>query len=395
MTTKQLNVDVVIFGGGVAGLWILNRLIQAGYQTLLLENNALGAGQTRYSQGIIHGGTKYALTGKLTASSESIFAMPKIWRDCLEGNGEVDLSSAKILSEHQYMWSTPSLLSRLSGFFASRVVRGRMIAVKKDNYPAAFQNSKFKGKVYQLDEPVLDAGSVINALATPNKNNIMQIKSLTNYSENELRVESANGEHWSITSKKIVLSAGEGNADLLKKMNRTKPEMQVRPLQMVMVRGGLPEKLYAHCLGASVNPRITITSSEDKKGNIVWYMGGQLAEDGVNRTAEEQIDIAKEELQSLMPWLNFSAMQWSTLNINRAEPKQKEGQRPSTSFVYEENNIITTWPTKLALAPNLAKDVLKQLEKYNVIKSTSSEMAEFSHAHIADLPWQEEEKWSR
>lgn len=392
-SAKQLNVDIVIFGGGVAGLWLLDRLRQAGYQALLLENESLGAGQTRFSQGIIHGGTKYALTGKLTASSESIFAMPQIWRDCLQGKGEIDLSSATLLSEYQYMWSTPGLLSRLSGFFASRIVRGRMLAVKKNDYPATFKNKKFKGKLYQLDEPVLDAGSVIKALAIPNMNHIMHIKSVTHFSENKFSVESDIGEMWDVVAEKIILSAGKGNADLLKKMGRSVPEMQLRPLQMVIVRGGLPEKLYAHCLGANVNPRITITSSEDKQGNIVWYMGGQLAEEGVNRTKEEQISKAKKELQSLMPWLNFSEMQWATLNISRAEPKQKEGQRPSTSFYYEENNVITTWPTKLALAPNLANDVLKQLEKQNVTKSGASEMPEFSHASIADLPWQEEEKW--
>ncbi|MCK4863951.1 MAG: FAD-dependent oxidoreductase [Gammaproteobacteria bacterium] len=390
---NQLNVDVVIFGGGIAGLWLLARLRQAGYQTLLLEIESLGAGQTRYSQGIIHGGTKYALTGKLTASSESIFAMPKIWRDCLQGKGELDLSSAMVLSEHQYMWSTPSLMSRLSGFFASRIVRGRMVAVKKNDRPAVFQNKKFKGKVYQLDEPVLEAASVINALATPNMNNIMQIKLMTKFSENQFNVEAADGETWNITAEKIILSAGKGNAALLKQMGRTVPEMQLRPLQMVMVRGGLPEKLYAHCLGASVNPRITITSGEDKQGNIVWYLGGQLAEEGIHRTSKEQINKAKKELQSLMPWLNFSVMQWATLNIDRAEPKQKEGQRPATSFYFEENNIITTWPTKLALAPNLANDVLKRLEKQNVTKSAAMEMPEFSHASIADLPWQEEDKW--
>jgi glycerol-3-phosphate dehydrogenase len=391
--TKQLKVDIVIFGGGIAGLWLLARLRQAGYQTLLLETESLGSGQTRYSQGIIHGGTKYALTGKLTASSESIFAMPQIWRDCLNGKGEIDLSSAIVLSEHQYMWSTPSLLSRLSGFFASRITRGRMRVVKKDDRPNIFQNKKFKGKVYQLDEPVLDAASVIHALAIPNIKNIMHINSMTNYSDKKISVEAVNGEVWNINAEKIILSAGEGNAALLKQMGHDIPEMQLRPLQMVMVRGGLPEKLYAHCLGANVNPRITITSSEDKQGNIVWYLGGQLAEEGIHRTEEEQINKAKKELQSLMPWLNFPVMQWATLNINRAEPKQKTGQRPSSSFCFEENNVITTWPTKLALVPNLANDVLKQLEKQNVTKSTASEMPDFSHAPIADLPWQEEDKW--
>lgn len=390
---NELNVDIVIFGGGVAGLWLLARLRQAGYQTLLLEKNSLGGGQTRFAQGIIHGGTKYALTGKLTASTKSIFDMPQIWRDCLKGKGEVDLSSATVLSSHQYMWSTPSLLSRLSGFFASQVMRGRTLAVKKNDRPVVFQNKNFKGKVYQLDEPVLDTASVIHALAEPHMKNIMQIKEATDFSENRFCVETADGEKWMISTQKIILSAGEGNAALLKKMGRTIPEMQLRPLQMVMVRGGLPEKLYAHCLGASVNPRITITSHEDKQGNIVWYLGGQLAEEGINRTKEEQISEAKKVLQSVMPWLDFSIMQWATLNINRAEPKQKEGKRPDTIFCYEEDNVITIWPTKLALSPKLSEEVMIQLKKQNVKASGIQQLPEFSHAAISDLPWQEDEEW--
>ena len=393
---KQLNVDVVIFGGGVAGLWLLSRLAQAGYQTLLLETNALGSGQTRFAQGIIHGGTKYALTGKLTASTAAVFAMPQIWRDCLQGQGEVDLSEAVVLSEHQYMWSTPSLLSRLSGFFASRVMRGRTLAVKKSERPLIFQNKKFRGKVYQLDEPVLDTASIIKALAKPYLANTMHIKpnvEFTTAEANVLSVETREGEVWNITCEKVILAAGEGNASLLKAMDRKQPEMQLRPLQMVVVRGGLPERLYAHCLGASVNPRITITSSEDGQGNIVWYLGGQLAEEGIHRSEDEQITEAKKELQALMPWLDFSALQWATLNINRAEPKQKQGQRPDSSFCYEENNVITTWPTKLALSPRLAEDVMQQIKTDKVKASGRQALPEFTHVPFAVLPWQEELNW--
>ena len=70
--SRHVQVDVAIFGGGVAGLWTLSLLRNQGYNAVLFENNTLGGGQTRYAQGIIHGGTKYALTGKLTASSEAI-----------------------------------------------------------------------------------------------------------------------------------------------------------------------------------------------------------------------------------------------------------------------------------------------------------------------------------
>ena len=96
---KTLKFDLIIVGGGIAGLWLLNRATQEGYSALLLEKNSLGGGQTVRSQGIIHGGTKYALNGVLTQASNTIKEMPQRWRDCLAGNGEIDLSAAKILSE--------------------------------------------------------------------------------------------------------------------------------------------------------------------------------------------------------------------------------------------------------------------------------------------------------
>ena len=35
---KTVTVDVAIFGGGIAGLWLLNRLRAEGYSALLLES---------------------------------------------------------------------------------------------------------------------------------------------------------------------------------------------------------------------------------------------------------------------------------------------------------------------------------------------------------------------
>ncbi len=59
-SNQTVTVDLVIIGGGVAGLWTLNRLRNAGLNAILLENSSLGGGQTMHSQGIIHSGAKYA-----------------------------------------------------------------------------------------------------------------------------------------------------------------------------------------------------------------------------------------------------------------------------------------------------------------------------------------------
>jgi hypothetical protein len=48
-----------------------------GFSTVLVESASLGGGQSMKSQGIIHGGTKYALHGALTGASEAIADMPR------------------------------------------------------------------------------------------------------------------------------------------------------------------------------------------------------------------------------------------------------------------------------------------------------------------------------
>ena len=44
----KVDVDALIIGGGIAGLWTLRRLRDEGYNAVLLEDEVLGAGQTRY-----------------------------------------------------------------------------------------------------------------------------------------------------------------------------------------------------------------------------------------------------------------------------------------------------------------------------------------------------------
>ena len=411
--SETLRVDVVIFGGGVAGLWLLSELRRAGYSTLLLEDHALGFGQTRYAQGIIHGGTKYALAGKLTASSQAIVQMPDLWRDCLAGKQQPDLSAVKVLSPHQYMWSTSSLSSRMAGFFGSRIMRSRTRPLDEKRRPTLFQSSKFRGQVYQLEEPVLDTASLVHALADPLADFIRTYRKDSLVFENDecFALSATTGGQVCVQTQKIVLTAGKGNQELLRKLGRSHPAMQLRPLKMLILRGKLPDGVYAHCLGASVNPRVTITSHYDSKGEIVWYLGGQLAEEGIHRSDAEQIEVGRKELASVLPWYDFSGTQFATLDIDRAEPLQADGKRPDDVFVHEDGTVITAWPTKLAFAPRLSQEVMKLIQKAGLKpeletglkpgneekqpKENQPKEKQSSAANIdfAPLPWQEEETW--
>ena len=400
--TVNINVDVLIIGGGIAGLWTLARLQQAGYKTVLLESEALGEGQTRFAQGIIHGGTKYALTGKLTASSESLADMPARWRACYEGNGELDLTQAELLSDAHYLWSTTSMASRISGFFASKVMRSRSSvmdsAKDKSSLPSIFQHKDFNGQFYRLDEPVFNVLTVIRALAEPRKQSILMIDQNTLRPEGQaVTVQSKQGESYLFHYKKIIFIAGEGNENLLSCFGCNKPEMQLRPLKMVVMRGGpnyaLNDMVYAHCLGASVNPRITITSHRDKQGNIVWYMGGQLAEEGVNKSDAELIQATKSELKELIPWLELKGAEWGVLEINRAEIKKPGTTRPDNFSIVNDKNVITAWPTKMALAPVLADAVYEIVSKENIKPDPDLSLPDWQPPMYAEYPWDEDSCW--
>lgn len=397
---QPCEVDVVIFGAGVAGLWLLARLRQQGYQAVLVEPAAIGAGQTRYAQGIIHGGTKYALTGKLSAAAEMVAQMPARWRACLQGKGELDLRDVRLNSDHQYLWSTRDLGSRLAGFFASKLMRSRMRRVAAGDYPALFRDPAFHGQVYELDEPVLDVASLLRALAEPCRERIIQgrVQALR-CSADACEVELEDGVI--LRARKLVLTAGKGNRELLAMLGRDAPAMQLRPLQMVAVRGSLPP-IYAHCLGTAPTPRVTITSHPDSRGRMVWYLGGQLAEEGVGRTPQEQIGHAQRELAKLFPWRDFSACEWLSLPIARAEPARSDQHLPDDVFASEAGNVITAWPTKLALAPVLADRIVGILEQANASRSgtggnsgrCAETLAALPHPDYAPLPWQEEERWN-
>ena len=390
--STPVDVDAVIVGGGIAGLWTLARLRAEGCNAVLLESEAIGAGQTRYAQGIIHGGTKYALTGKLTASSEAVANMPSIWRACHAGDGEVDLSGATMISDAHYLWSTTSLASRITGFFASRVMRARTMALEPEQRPALFQHSDFRGSIYRLDEPVFDTVSVLKALAVPVSSALVAIKkeSLQLHSDS-LSVEAGDGKPYRIGFGKLILMAGPGNDSLLVSAGRSEPAMQLRPLKMVMVRGGLTEKVFAHCMGAGINPRVTITSHTDHDNNIVWYLGGQLAEDGVHRSDADQIARAQRELTELIPWQRFDAAQWAVLDIDRAEVRHADGHRPDSFYIDQQDNIVTAWPTKLALAPLLAQKVVELLGGG---RKTMSELPPWPSPPFAEFPWCEQARWS-
>jgi len=373
---SSVTTDIVIFGGGIAGLWLLNRLQQQGLDVILLESAGLGGGQSLASQGIIHGGLKYALNGVLSPASSAIAGMPERWRRCLQGEGDVDLRGCQVLAPHYFMWSGGGYRSRLKSFLGSKALRGRIDALTPAQYPAFFRNRPLEGALYQLTDFVMDTPSLIAHLAAPHRARIFQVPAqavTAAHGEDgalqHLLMTSAAGEVVTLQAQRYILAAGEGNADLMALLGGaardTLPAMQTRPLHMVHLQMTAPDPAFVHCIGDSfgMTPRLTITSHPDGAGGWVWYLGGEIAESGMQRSPQEQQAEAARQLRDTFPWVDFSGARWGSFFINRAEPRLSNLQRPDTAYLHASGPLLVTWPTKLTLTPDLGDSVCAELAR--------------------------------
>lgn len=356
-------IDAAIIGGGIAGAWALNLLQQRGYNCILLESAALGADQTLASQGMIHGGLKYALSGVLTGASEAIADMPRRWRACLNGDDDVDLRGTRILSEHYYMFAEATTLGRLTTFFASRALRGRIDRIKPDQWPAEFLG--FEGVVYQLNDFVMDTEDLLRTLVGKHQQRVLKLHADTG----NIKPHADGGyeivlDDTTVRVGTLISCAGNGSSQLQQALGITNLPVQKRPLKQVIVKHQHDVMMFAHCLTgiASDEPRLTITSHREDNC-VSWYLGGQLADKGVELSDDEQLATARAELETCVPWLDWQAAQFEILTVNRAEPQQASGIKPDEAHVVRQQDFIQCFPTKLTLAPDLGDKLINVLDK--------------------------------
>ena len=380
----EQSIDAAIIGGGIAGVWALDLLLAKGYNAILLEADSLGCDQTLASQGMIHGGLKYALSGNVTGASEAIADMPDRWRACLAGDDDVNLSGTRLLSAHYYMFADSSALGRLTAFFASKTLRGRIDKLKRQQWPSEFEG--FSGVVYTLNDFVLDTADLLATLYRGHEHRTFRLAvdaqriSCAKTGGYNLRLDDT-----TVHVKQLISCAGNGSEALLKHLRVDEIEVQYRPLKQVVVKPTHQTPMYAHCLTGitSSEPRLTITSHSGDDG-LIWYLGGQLATKGASRSDAEQIAAAAAELHNCVPWLDWQGAQYDVLTFDRAEPKQDSGLKPDQAYVRRVADFIQCFPTKLTLAPDMGDRLLAVMDPP---VSSSPLTTEHPRAAIGKPPW--------
>ena len=387
-----MRVDVLIFGGGAAGLWCLDRFRRAGYLTILLESTALGHGQTIQAQGIIHGGGKYALRGvRDFAAVRATQEMPQRWRRSLTGELQPDLSHTRVLSNECYLWlprGSPVAWTQSWGFIPMLAKTGLLATPPKriadSAWPEALWGSALS--VYSLAEPVVATGSLLQTLG----NHHHKYLHLYDRSAVVFSGEKVECLNTLFEPRLVVFAAGNGNAELLQRAGIDGALMQCRPLSMVLLKGDLPS-LFGHCV---VGGKTELTITTPTPG--IWQVGGEIAERLTEaKNPETARRSAMSEIRRWLPALDFSAVRIALYRAVRAEARTAELKRPSGVHVrYVAPRLLVAWPTKLCLAPVLAEEVfaaartdLKQPAGYG-----EPVLPQKAVPGVARYPW-EETKW--
>jgi glycine/D-amino acid oxidase-like deaminating enzyme len=385
----KVQLDVLVFGGGAAGLWCLDRIRRAGYHAILLESKALGAGQTIQAQGIIHGGGKYALRGVRDFDAvRATSLMPDRWRRSLTGELEPYLADAQILSDRCHLWlprdSAVAWLQSWGGM--SLAVKAGFLAtrpekVSRDDWPEALRDSALA--VYSLAEPVIATGSFLKELAAHHRDTIFLYDAASvRFSASGVRV----GDVF-LQPHAMVLAAGMGNGDLLRRAGIEEDLMQCRPLGMVLLRGDLP-RLFGHCI---VGGKTGLTITTPVPG--LWQIGGELAE---RLAGEENAAVARrsalEEIRRWLPRLDLRRGEIAIYRAVRAEASTAAHRRPSGVHVSRvAPGKVVAWPTKLAMVPILAEEVFEILRLDLKAPGGYDKSPPWSKPEIARYPWEEAE----
>lgn len=375
-------------------MWALRELVSAGYDAVLLEAEAIGAGQSMGAQGILHGGVKYGLDGSNRDIAARLRSLPPIWHGCMAGTRSPELREARVLSPVQYLWAADSWLARVGATIGARAMQGEVRKLEKAEWPAPLRAGGHKGSVFCLEETVLEVKTVFEALVAPVRDRIFLGK-VDGYHSAGYQGDGTGGLT-SVTVGDVTLSAevflftaAAGNEAAAAGAGFAPEVAQRRPLKQVMVKG-LPEPIYGHCVTATPKPVVTITA-HPMDGQWVWYLGGGVAEEATHLEDGAAIRLARKTLQEVFPQLSWSNLEWSCWAVDRAEP-HATNRLPDGPALLERGNTALAWPTKLVYAPELARQAVDFVRRKISPGNQMGDPVPLPAVPMGRYPW-EEARW--
>ena len=390
MRMRATDIDCLVIGGGVTGWFTVANLRRAGRSALLIECSSCGNPQTSWCQGILHAGTKYSLSGVVSAAAAAADSQVESWRAMLAGAATHDLSRVSVRTRKCHLWRTDSLLGRVGLAAAGLALKVSPRRLDGTQRPAALTD--VIGDVFELDEWVIDTASLLNELARmhPGVARRGLVQELAADGEGVRAVAGASdGTRMEVRARSCVLAAGEGNDGLRRLAGLSEGRMQRRPLRQSLVRGPGLSALWGHCIDG-MKTAVTVTSAQ-ASGGLVWSVGGEVAERGARMSEAEFLPVLASSLGRALPGLDMTGLTATSRLIDRAEASAG-GRRPDGECVLVEGAFITVWPTKLVLAPQAAERAVAVCRGEPALQSASLDWSEAPPAALQ--PWEAPLMWS-
>lgn len=349
----KISSDVVIIGGGIAGLYTLALFRTRGVEATLLEVDRLGGGQTIAAQGIIHSGIKYSLNYAQPEQGEALRCLPSLWTRLVNGEGEVNLSGTEILSQKIQLW-----IRKGARINSTALLQGYdLCQIPLRNLPNSFRNSQWIEDAFEANEPVISIPSLIHSLSSQCRQWIRKIEpsgAIAVKRAADGKVSSLHIGSNIIAGQLIIFTCGEGNGLFLNAILSKAVSPFLRPLAMVVFSVSAPISLYGHYIDGGATPRITITSHVNN-GKYILYLGGKLAEQGAAMNDQDLISLSQEWLSEILPSTIFNNRDFNIYRINRAEGICKLNDQRREPVILPNNNAFFAWPVKLSYVPLMAE----------------------------------------
>jgi glycine/D-amino acid oxidase-like deaminating enzyme len=388
-------VDVVVIGGGVQGLVILDTLIEAGYSCALVTEGDVGAGQTLHSHGFLN-------TGFGMAGGELPDTATKVVHPYLRARGVT-------LTGGWAMLPPPGLLGLL---LRARPAFARM---PRASLPGGFSPA-FKDAARALPDFSFNKRQLVAALCRGReeyivRGSIMGFRGRDPVEAVVLRPEGSDNEV-ELRAGAVVVAAGCGTKRLLRDLvgaTRQVEKIKHRVVHMLCLRaprGALPAQSVA-----ALSLGLLLAAHEDGE-RVTWYvtpmkMGGPSF-DEVPNDAEAPADPALlrrawDRLQTLYPpLLGVEGLQVG----HYAGYRQDIGNRPGArlcAVLAGAGNVIAALPSGLVGPWRNAADALTLVRGLAAPSRAQAALARPGQGVRVGFPvedrrgfaWQSWENWSR
>lgn len=389
-----MRLDAVIFGGSVAGLWLLDRLSREGHHVVLLESAAIGAGQPIGEQPILGSGTIVQPSLGSRQITKSHRGLRGVWRDALLGRITPNLTRTRLRADCCFLWQHGSLSSR-----ECQVPHGKelmdAIPMAGDERPIALAN--VAGPVGRLSDQIICPASLFNDLLNQYRDRILKFDvdrglqfHLVSPGEVEaiLLTSSSNNVKLELRPRQVVFTAGHGNTQLRQMAGLNAEVLSSRQIHIVLARGRLTE-LNSFCFDGD-ELMATVTTDIDYCGRTVWQISGLLTEMSNLADSIALTHQVRSRLTHILPGVDLRSVEWSIYPLEQTEGLKDDATLSERIQVFCAGNVTTGCPTRMLLEPLLAEEIAgRTCSPYINIPFDPTPLASWPRPTVAVLPWNE------